>query len=416
MANIERRTSFYPKADVGAEECTLKLAHYLPLMDHAFISPTETGLRKSIMDAILGVQCFLRNSNLHDYNAQKQGPDNKVALKAFFVTPQGLVESKATLYRPITKHGDPRIWFSGLRDFADAGNLLLITTIRGDLYITNLSKKGTWDSIADKGVVYGALIKAKQQADTIKDELISLLKQISEEGWLPSITSGDPGVGDTLEHALGIDRNNSKLPDFKGIELKATRLTKEGKQRASTRNTLFTKTPDGGLSYREIVESYGKIQTPRGKSEPRFQLYETFSTKRVNGYGLYLACDDRNKKIEMYHSDIGNVNDPHAKFVSSWDYETLQDSFVQKHPETMWIGAESKCINGVEHFHYIAAQYTNKPNPEALLDLIAKGVITLDLAAHFGKDGKWRDHGMLWKIQPKNRALVVGAVENIKLN
>ena len=94
----------------------------------------------------------------------------------------------------------------------------------------------------------------------IADELLQKIQAIHNQGFLPSITPGDPGVGDTLEHALGIERNNSRAPDYKGIELKTTRLTRNGVSRQVTRSTLFTKVPDVGMTYREIVDHYGKIQ------------------------------------------------------------------------------------------------------------------------------------------------------------
>ena len=95
-------------------------------------------------------------------------------------------------------------------------------------------------------------------------------------GFIPSITPGDPGVGDTLEYALGIMRNNSRAPDYNGIELKATRLTRHGSTRATTRSTLFTKVPDEGMTYREIVETYGKWQIPRGSMIERLQFIRNF--------------------------------------------------------------------------------------------------------------------------------------------
>ena len=415
MPSYERPTSFFPKSDVSAEECALKLSGILNPTEYAFISPTETGLKKSIMDAIVGVRSFLSSFGLHDYDKQPQGPDNKSVLQAFFVMPNGFVETKASLYRPITKQGDPRIWFSGLKEYAHAGNLLMLTTIGGAIFVLNLSKRAIWESIQSKGVVYETLLKARAQADSIRDELIRLLKRINAQGWLPSITSGDPGVGDTLENALGIHRNNSRMPDFKGIELKTTRITKNGVLRTPTRNTLFTKTPDYGLDYHQILDAYGKLQIPRNSTVPRFQLYETFSTKRVNGYDLFLGCDNRRERVSLLHSAARILADPSADFVSSWEYETLKSAFANKHPETMWIGAESKIINGREYFRYTMAQYTSKPNTSALIDLIDRGIVTLDLAAHIKPDGSYRDHGMLWKINPKNRALIVGTVVDIKL-
>ena len=415
MPDYERQTSFFPKSDIPAEECALKLAHIIAPTEYAFISPTETGLKKSIMDAIIGVRVFLSYAGLHDYDSQLQGPENKVVLPAYFVTRDGFVETKASLYRPVTKQGDPRIWFSGLKDYASAGNLLMLVSFEGAIFVLNLSSKAIWASIQEKGIAYGTLLKAQTQANNVRDELIRLLQDLNNRGWLPSITPGDPGVGDTLENALGISRNNSRLPDYKGIELKTTRLTKDGKLRTPTRNTLFSKTPDDGLDYHQILDAYGKVQTPRGSTVPRLQLYETFSTKRVNGYDLFLGCDGRAEKVLLLHSAARILADPSADFVSSWNYSTLQSAFASKHPETMWIGAESKTVNGQEYFRYTVAQYTSKPNTSALIDLIGRGVVTLDLATHIKPDGSYRDHGMLWKINPKNRALIVGTVMDIKL-
>ena len=415
MPDYEKYSSFYPNADVSAEECALRLAPIIAPTEYAFIVPTQTGLKKSILDAIAGVRAFLSHTELHDYDSQLQGPENKAIFPAFFVMPNGFVETKATLYRPFTKQGDPRIWFSKLNDYANAGNLLLLSTFEGALFIFNLSRKEIWESISNKGIAYGVLVKAKAQANSARDELIRLLKDINARGWLPSVTAGDPGVGDTLENALGIRRNNSRLPDFKGIELKATRLTKNGKHRTPTRNTLFSKTPDHGLDYHHILDVYGKMQAPGGNGVPRLQIYETFSTKRVNGYDLFLGCDKKTERVLLLYSSEHTLADPSAIYVSSWDFETLKRTFANKHPETMWIGAESKIVNGQEFFRYTLAQYTSKPNPDALIDLISSGIVTLDLTAHIEPDGRYRDHGMLWKIGPNNRALIVGTVLDIKL-
>ena len=41
------------------------------------IEPTETGLKKSIMDATGSVRSFLKENQIHDYDLQGQGPENK---------------------------------------------------------------------------------------------------------------------------------------------------------------------------------------------------------------------------------------------------------------------------------------------------------------------------------------------------
>ena len=74
----------------------------------AFLVPTPTGYGKSIMDATGSVRTLLREESLHDYQKQGQGPASKKMVRSYFVAPNGLVETEASLYRPVTKKGDPR--------------------------------------------------------------------------------------------------------------------------------------------------------------------------------------------------------------------------------------------------------------------------------------------------------------------
>ena len=50
------------------------------------IEPTETGLKKSIMDATGSVRSYLNNKNIHDYEIQKQGTESKVMIPAIIYT------------------------------------------------------------------------------------------------------------------------------------------------------------------------------------------------------------------------------------------------------------------------------------------------------------------------------------------
>ena len=231
--------------------------------------------------------------------------------------------------------------------------------------------------------------------------MLDLIRKINADGPQRSITPGDPGVGDTLEHALGIQRNNSKNPDYMGIELKATRLSRNGKLRTPTRSTLFSQVPDVGMSYREIVEKYGKVQVPRGSSETRLQLYETFRVSRPNAYGLILSVNDNADRLDMEYQD-GNKR----SYVASWTMKLLKERLRTKHPETFWVGATSEMIDGVEYFRYVRVLHTKNPNASLLGPLIDADKVTLDLAAHFDANGKWRDHGVLFKMDKKNFPLL----------
>ena len=78
------------------------------------IQPTKTGLEKSIMDATVSVRNYLKEEKIHDFEIQKQGPNHKIIVRANLYDKVKAINSKASLYRPRTKKGDPRIWFSGL--------------------------------------------------------------------------------------------------------------------------------------------------------------------------------------------------------------------------------------------------------------------------------------------------------------
>ena len=370
----------------------------------AFLVPTPTGYDKSIMDAIGSVRELLKDEGIHDYELQDQGPAAKKMWPSYFVTADGLIETEASLYRPVTKKGDPRIWFKDLRRYCSPKNLLSLFVFENKIHVLNLSNETIRNSLRQHGFVYDLLQQIKYSKQSISLELLHKIKVIHDGGFLPSITPGDPGVGDTLEHALGIERNNSKAPDYKGIELKTTRLTRHGAERAATRSTLFTKVPDDGLTYREIVETYGKWQIPRGSTLARLQLYETFTTQRVNAYGLELEVNTAADRLEMKYAQEQRL----MKYVSSWQMANLKSALLLKHHETFWVKAVSEDCAGREYFRYDKVLHTKQPNASLLAPLLDSGKITLDLAAHFKEDGKWRDHGMLFKMKPEDIGLLLG--------
>lgn len=363
----------------------------------AFLVPTPTGYEKSIMDATKPLRELLKFANVHDYETQGQGQENKVIIESHFITRDDVINTSASLYRPNTKDGDPRIWFSDLKKYCKPCNLLAIFVYDKSLYVINLSNKEIQDSLKNRGHVFSFLQISLSEYVSVADELLEKLHELHKRGFIPSITKGDPGVGDTLENALGIQRNNKKTPDYKGIELKASRITKNGEKKTVTRSTLFTKVPDTGLTYSEILEKYGKVQIPRGKTEPRKQIYETLTTQKYNAYGLKLSVDYDNDKLNLIDDA-----EPEPNLVSSWNLDILRKTLLVKHHETFWVKAASEMRNDIEYFRYDKVIHTKNPNALLLAPLIENGEITADLAAHIKPDGTYRDHGLLFKIFPQN--------------
>ena len=363
----------------------------------AFLVPTPTGYEKSIMDATKPLRELLKFANVHDYETQGQGQENKVIIESHFITRDDVIKTSASLYRPNTKDGDPRIWFSDLKKYCKPCNLLAIIVYDKSLYVINLSNKEIQDSLKNRGHVFSFLQISLSEYVSVANELLEKLHELHKRGFIPSITKGDPGVGDTLENALGIQRNNKKTPDYKGIELKASRITKNGEKKTVTRSTLFTKVPDTGLTYSEILEKYGKVQIPRGKTEPRKQIYETLTTQKYNAYGLKLSVDYDNDKLNLIDDA-----EPEPNLVSSWNLDILRKTLLVKHHETFWVKAASEMRNDIEYFRYDKVIHTKNPNALLLAPLIENGEITADLAAHIKPDGTYRDHGLLFKIFPQN--------------
>ena len=91
------------------------------------------------MDATGPVRNYLKENDIHDYSLQSQGPEHKVIIKAFLYSELDIAKSSASLYRPQTKKGDPRIWFSGLKRHSSPNDLIAILAFEDKLHLFNLT-------------------------------------------------------------------------------------------------------------------------------------------------------------------------------------------------------------------------------------------------------------------------------------
>ncbi len=106
----------------------------------ALIQPTANGLKKSIMDATSQVRDYLKMTGFHEYEQQLQGVENKLIVDARLIKEDSIIFSQASLYRPKTKQGDPRIWFTNLTRLAEANNILGLIIHKNCIFVINLSK------------------------------------------------------------------------------------------------------------------------------------------------------------------------------------------------------------------------------------------------------------------------------------
>lgn len=391
------------RSDIDIKAVMADLAHYG--IEAAFLVPTKTGLDKSIIDAHDGLRKYLKKHEIHNYELQSQGPTSKVILEGNFINENGIMKTKISLYRPETKSGDPRIWFSGLNSYASANNLLVVLIANQEIFLINASRSKIWETLNVKGSPLNEIIlKLSSRKSLIEEELLKKLIQIHLKGFVASTTNADSGVGDTLENLLKIKRNSNRAPDYKGIEIKASRVSGRT-QRSSNRSNLFSKIPNWELSELKngeaILNKFGYY--PPG-SPSKKALHVTLNNN-PNAQNLYLAIDLDNYYVEnLYKSKTGNEK------VVLWKLDELESELEKKHENTFWVKAESKNISNLEHFHYKFVEATSNPMVTNFGTLVETGSITLDytFSEKTRASGKSyaRDHGYLWKIKPTDFGLL----------
>lgn len=372
-------------------------------IDATIIQPTQTGLEKSILDATAPVRSYLRQHNLHDYDVQGTGArENGIELVSFLVSSMSETRSRTSLYRPKAKGkgGDPRIWFSGLPDFAQPDDLIAIVAYSDQLTCFNITRdnlESARTSLANSPLSEW-LKRLSGAACEVSDELLNRLRHLAAHGPLRSVMPdrADTAIGRTLETALGIEINSKKEPDYKGIELKAFRRA-SGKS-SENRKTLFAKVanwPESKFkSSREILEAFGY---QRGKD---FKLYCTVSNITINSQGLSLELDD----------SLGRLNEKSSKpqigVFATWLLEDLRSALAQKHNETFWVSAQASILDGHEYFELTEIRHTRKPILSQLEILLAQGEITMDHLIKRNERGRVAEKGPLFKINSASLPLL----------
>ena len=352
------------------------------------IEPTETGLVKSIMDATGSVRNFLKSKKIHDFGLQNQGQESKVLIPSKLIDTDKNINSLASLYRPNTKNGDPRIWFKGLGNYSRANDILGIIEFEGTLYVLNITQIDL-EKLLNSTInnpLKELIEEINHISNEVADELLILLNKIASQGPVPAMLKADTAIGRTLETLLGIDINSSKKPDYKGIELKSYRDKK------GNRKNLFAQVPDWSLSkFKSSAEILDNFGYSRGED---FKLYCTVSALVRNSQGLTLKLDSKINQL-LENSDKANIGD----FIA-WNLETLHNRLLEKHNETFWIAADSIIIGNKEHFQFKKVEHTRKPIVTQFDILLEQGIITLDHLIKRNSTGKVIEKEPIFKIKP----------------
>ena len=241
----------------------LKNQQYLVNLGISFtqVQITETGLKKSILDATAPMRVYFKENGIHDYELQLQGPENKFLVPTHILAFQSILDTQSSLYRPVTKKGDPRLWIYKLQGYTQPDDIHIIIAHGGELYVINSTRENIKQAVESPLVnpIKDCLLSFSNEAQEVSQELLAHFRRASGQ-WFESEVMADTGIGRTIETLLGIKMNSDKFADYKGIELKSARERKSG-----NRNNLFTQTPNWDLSRcksgREIVDKYGYFKS-----------------------------------------------------------------------------------------------------------------------------------------------------------
>ncbi|MEX6115767.1 MvaI/BcnI family restriction endonuclease, partial [Providencia stuartii] len=225
-------------------------------IEFSIFEPTKTGLKKSILDATQVVRTHFEITNFHHYELQGQGA-NEYGIKktAFLLTSEKRIPTTVSLYRPKTKKGDPRMWFSGLPNFTFAGAQIAIVIHNDCAYLIDLSSVNlTLELESTTSQLKKFVDSYLSENNAIANELLNKLKELAKAP-IKATHVGDTAVGMSIEDALGIQANSSKLPDYKGIELKS------GRNAEKNRTTIFAQVAEWEISpYKksaDILDRFG---------------------------------------------------------------------------------------------------------------------------------------------------------------
>lgn len=343
------------------------------------IQVTETGLKKSILDATAPVRVYLKDNGIHDYENQPQGELGKRLVETYILTETSQILTRTSLYRPMTKKGDPRMWVNKVRgvEFLRPNDIFALIAEKGLLYVVNLSLVDI-PSVCKSPVDTPLKLLVDRIRDSkscVSQKLLGLIRERMGD-WVISEKLADTGIGRTVESLLGISMNSSKSPDYKGIELKSLR------EMAKVRNALFTQAPDWSISRfknsKDIVSKYGYI--PSGHSSKTLQV--TLSATNPNAQMLGLGIDLPKGILEI--DEFLLVPETSCTYVkvqdiAAWRLSKLHERLLSKHKETFWIEVETQNIGGNEYFRCTEIEHTKNPLPAQFDTLLEQGGITVDL-------------------------------------
>lgn len=226
------------------------------------------------------------------------------------------------------------------------------------------------------------------------DDFIREYSKICDMGWIHTHRPGPTGIGKTLEDLLGIEENNIDGPDFGDYELKSCRIN------SNSMLTMFTRSPQPAGSNTKLRLKYGYSSNAYDNDEK--VLHSTLSADRFTpiantGNELKIHCDDERISIESQNG----IEDIY------WTRDALRKAFEKKYKNKfIYAKAESRGSGANEEFRFIESYEVSGFDYAAMIALLEKGKIYVDLRIGQYQDGRTHDHGTGFRIRESDHSLL----------
>ncbi len=215
-------------------------------------------------------------------------------------------------------------------------------------------------------------------------ELLDKFDQVKEMGWVPSLRSGDTGIGYTFETLLGIRENNDRRADYRGIELKC-KAVREGSNFARGKINLFQQGPiwTDGATTPQRIRVFG-----RQRADGRWTCNSQITTT-PNNRGIVLSIVNASERI-----NLSKMQEEHGY----WLFSTLAERLREKHSRAAIIKARARSAGAGQQFRYEEFVYCERPSIDKFVTLLRNRNIVFEFLMQEEADGRPRNRGYPWRL------------------
>ncbi len=215
------------------------------------------------------------------------------------------------------------------------------------------------------------------------NDLLGKFDEISARGWIDSLRVGDTGIGYTFESLVGIEENNDRRADYRGIEIKCKQSRDVGGHGGKI--NLFQQAPawESPLTALERLRLIGQ-QDEQGRFSCHSQL-----TTTANNLGLWLNTEATPDQVDLLKGD--------ARF-GFWLHTVLAKRLREKHSRAVFVKADVRNVAGRQRFHYRELVYCERPSIQRFTNLIQDRRVVFEFLMKEKEGGRVRNHGYPWRL------------------